>query len=91
MNEMPVERMQVLLAVKALEPGGYGEAIRLYLKSCNVPVRRAPVYRQLSALKALKYIKVVKSVETREELATTKAGRDAAHRWIETLCRVAKA
>ena len=86
---MSRQRMEVLLAVSALEPLGYGESVRCYLKHCGVQVQRAPVYRQLQNLFDDGMIKVARSSGLREYLRTTAKGSREISRWFKRLNRIA--
>lgn len=87
---MSRQRVEVLLAVRALEPDGYGEAVRLYLKHCGAGMCRAPIYRQLQCLCEAGLIEVVRYEGVREHLKTTAKGRKLLHGWVRRLCRIAR-
>lgn len=87
---MSRQRVEVLLAVRALEPDGYGEAVRVYLKHCGTGMCRAPVYRQVRCLYEAGLIEVTRVDGAREYLATTAKGRRALHEWFERFCRIAR-
>ena len=89
MTPLSVQRVRVLLAVRELEPDGYGEALRTYLMARGAGIARAQLYRQLDALKEAGYVRVARRDGPRQYLATTAAGRAALHRWVTVLCRLA--
>jgi Fe2+ or Zn2+ uptake regulation protein len=89
-TNMSIQKVQVLLAVKALEPFGCGSSLHKFLKSRNVKLSHQAVYRQLAQLKQSKYIRVDRKIGRKEELKTTALGRKGIDRWMRTLERISK-
>jgi len=86
-------QLEVLLAIHGIEPDGYGEAVRQYLKHCGIIINRSRFYHHLDRLKEQHLVRVTmrKGERPKQFLRVTGDGKRLLRRWTRLLCRLARA